>query len=161
MGCAYTGEVEHKIVNTSPKGQFNWIALLVWLGSLIVSLVPIYLSALKYLIENNVIDLKFWFKCFTADDILWVFSTVLLFSLVNYFAKLYPGTAKKHSKSNLSLGLFVFGWIIFVFAEATWLFFKYVLKSFSTWPIVLGVIWVIIIMLISTPLQIDFIRSEE
>lgn len=160
MGCTYTGNVEHEVI--SAKGRFNWAALLIWICSLIISLVPIYLSAISYLVENNVIDINFLFNCFTKDDILWVFSTVLLFSLVNYYSPKFCSPAtKRRSRNNLSLSLSIFGVAVFVFTEATWLVFKYVVKSFATWPIILGAIWVIIIMIISTPLQIDFIRNEE
>lgn len=49
---------------------------------------------------------------------------------------------------------------MFVFMEITWYVFKYSVKEFTYWPISLGTIFIILSLIISTLLQIDFIKSE-
>lgn len=157
MSSTYKGHVTSETVEEKGKNKFDWVALLVWLGSLVLSLLPIYLSVLHYLNVNKTIDLQYCFKCITQDDILWVFGTVLLFSLVNCFVSRKKGNDKKEWVGIV----LVLGVIVFCFLEGTWIFFKYSVTEYATWPIVLGSILMILTLIISTPLQIDFIKDGE
>lgn len=152
----YNGEVVEESKTT--KRKFNWIALLLWLGSLVISLIPIYIPLVQHLIETNgEIKQDFWFACFKEYDTLWVFATVLLFSCVN------QGTIeRKYAKAKtLIKSLAVIGLILFGFLEATWITFKYYLQTYQAWPITLGTILIVVSLIIATPLQIDFIVNEE
>lgn len=159
MGGQYHGRVECVRQNAKRKNQFNGGALLIWLISLVISLIPNYISVLSYLDENGHIDMAFWFQCFTKDDVLWTAATLLLFSLINCFSR-YNYESKQISESKTNFFLFVIGIFVFVLTEATWLFFKYSLQSIAAWPISLGSGLAIAAMIISTPLQINFIKNE-
>lgn len=138
------------------KNKFNWLSLGVWLISLVLSLIPIYLSFLQHLQEYGTIDDSFWFNCFVEYDILWVFATFLLFTCIN------PITCMINRKARPGwvTGLTVLGGVLFIFTEATWLFFKYRVISYATWPITLGFVLIALTVVISTPLQINFIKGE-
>lgn len=138
------------------KGKFNWVSLCVWLISLVISLIPIYVSLLQHLQKYGSINDLFWFNCFTQYDILWVFATFLLFTCINPITRII--SHKPHA--GWATGLTVFGCVLFIFTEATWLFLKYEVISYASWPITLGFVLVLMTVTISTPLQINFIKSE-
>ncbi len=154
----YDGEVVEESKAQAAKGKFNWFALLLWLISLAISLVPIYIPLVQHLIKTNgVITADFWFACFKEYDILWVFATVLLFSCINQIT-----IERKYVKSKTAVWcLFVIGILLFVVLEATWIVFKYWLDAYQSWPITFGTILIVISMIIATPLQIDFIVNED
>ena len=154
----YNGEVVEESKAKASKGKFNWLALLLWIISLAVSLVPIYIPLVQHLIETNgEITDDFWFACFKEYDILWVFATVLLFSCINQVT-----IERKYKKSkNLVKSLFALGIFLFLVLEATWIVFKYWLDVYQSWPITFGSVLIVISMIIATPLQIDFIVNED
>lgn len=157
MKNSYRGHVTSEAVDDNGKKEFDWSALLIWLCSLILSLLPIYFSILQYLNDKKTIDSAYWFKCITQDDVLWVIGTVLLFSLVNCFV-----SRKKGNRTKGWLKVFqILGIIVFVFLEGTWIFFKYRVTEYAFWPIILGSVWMVLALAISTPLQIDFIKNGE
>lgn len=154
MGSSYNGSVEGREESTNEKKKFNWAALGIWLSSLVISLLPVYAFLLTWLGQKEVLDWEFAFECITQYDVLWTFSTVLLFSLFNCYVS---GRAKKKGIYTFLLNV---GRVLFVFMEITWYVFKYNVKSFTYWPIALGMILIVCSLIISTPLQIDFIKSE-
>lgn len=151
MKSTYTGKVKETKRNIN--NEFNKSALVLWICTLFISLIPVGIEMLTYLSVNDKIDNVFWLKCFVEGDLLWTFSTLVLFSVMNYF------TRRKLSKFNL---LAIIGITIFIIIEAIWFVFRYsvTLKDGVTWPIIVGAICVIVSLIIATPLQIDFIRSE-
>lgn len=151
MKNKYTGKVKETNYNINKK--FNISALVLWICTLLISLLPVGIEILIYLYNNNNIDNAFWLNCFVNGDLLWTFSTLVLFSVMNYF------TRRKLSKFN---SLAIAGITIFIIIEAIWLVFRYclTLKDNVTWPITLGAVCVILSLIVATPLQIDFIRSE-
>lgn len=152
----YTGEVVSEDEVQVQNGKFNFIALICWIAALVLSLIPVYIELVPHLIKNNgVIAKEFWFACFKEYDVLWVFSTVLLFSLVNHLSK-----PKSQKKKGIIIALSIIGAVFFAFLEATWLLYKYLLGDFQMWPISLGTILIVVAMIVATPLQIDFIKTE-
>lgn len=150
------GNVVPEKPSNKRKGKFNWLSLSVWLISLVLSLIPIYLSFLQHLEEYGVINDQFWFDCFIEYDILWVFATFLLFTCINPITRMIS----RKSSPGWVTGITILGFVLFIFTEATWLFFKYKVTSFAAWPITLGFVLIALTIVISTPLQINFIKSE-
>lgn len=149
----YTGSYE-KVVDEKESG-FDWNALLYWLGSLIVSLIPLYLELIKYLNIHDEININFWSYYFIKGDILWVFATLLLFVLVDSNAKKRK-KEKKWVKNTFNLGI-----VVFVFTEATFIIFNALnILDTKIWPLYIGVSLVIISLVISTPLKIEFIKED-
>lgn len=154
----YNGEVISEDEDKARKGKFNWSALGFWLLSLVISLIPIYISLVQHLIKTNgVITSEFWFACFKDYDILWIFATVLLFSCMNQLT-----IKRKIVKSKRFVKVFtIIGFCLFAFLEATWIVYKYWLVHFQSWPISFGAFLIVTAMIVATPLQIDFIKYEE
>lgn len=154
----YNGKVVEESKAKAAKGKFNWLALLLWLISLAISLIPIYIPLVQHLIDTNgVVTNDFWFACFKEYDILWVFATVLLFSCVNQVT-----IERKYAKPKKRvISLTVLGLFFFAVLEATWIVFKYWLDAYQTWPITVGTVLIVVSMIIATPLQIDFIVNED
>ena len=86
---------------------FDWGTLVFWLGSLLLSLVPMYIELIKYYNLNQKIDVNFWTNYFTKGDILWVFSTLLLFVLVDSKSKRRK-EEKKWVKIVFNVGIVLF-----------------------------------------------------
>ena len=85
MSNRYNGSYE---IETNDKNHgFDWSTLVFWIGSLLLSLIPMYIELIKYYNVNQEIDVEFWTHYFTKGDILWVFSTLLLFVLVDSKSK--------------------------------------------------------------------------
>lgn len=146
----------------SYSGKFNWIALMVWIFSLLVSLIPLVVYAGQYVKENGELDLAFCYQALFDNDIMWVFSTVLLFCLMNEILLVFSRKEKNLPVKAFVRPLIIVGFFIFVLTEAIWLIIK--LLSFDnkpTWALVAGGIMVVISMVIATPLQINFIKEGE
>ena len=169
MGCTKDSKTEYNGTIESGKSKldkpkFDWISLVVWVASVVVSMIPIYLLLIPHLEENNgKIQKAFWFSCFKEYDMLWIFATVLLFACVNQVTSL-------RRKSKLGINnkqkdwqdiLVITGFIVFAFVEATWVAFKYVLVEYQTWPIWIGTALILFSVAIATPLQINFISNGE
>lgn len=151
----------NEVIETGPvvtgKPKFDWVAFLIWILSLLFSLVPIYISLIQHLIEfNGEIKGEFWFACFKEYDILWVFATVLLFCCTNQITN-----ALKHPQKKSIIALTVVGVALFGIIEATWIGFKYFLKTYQAWPLYFGAVLIVLSLVIATPLQINFIKNEE
>lgn len=142
--------------------KFNWIALLIWISSLIISLVPIYIPLIQHLDKHNgQITSEFWFACFKEYDILWVFATVLLFSCVNHVTGMCKNIKSGKSSPNSITALTIAGLMLFAVIEAVWIAFKYFLNTYQSWPIYCGSVLILLSIIIATPLQINFIMNEE
>lgn len=157
MRSQYSGQVQRREVDTKGKEAFNWVAFFLWLVSLIISLIPVYISALKYLGSGKTLDINYWFQCVTKEDVLWVFATLLLFALFNSFIS-SMSTKRSFKKKPLHL-LYIVSILVFVLIEATWICLKYFVETVAAWPIYLGVFLAICSLIISTPLEINFIRN--
>ena len=116
MKPQYNGQVQQEEVDTEGKKTFNWFAFFLWMISLIISLIPVYISALKYLGTEETLDIDYWFQCITKDDVLWVFATLLLFALFNSFIS-SMSTGRTLKKKTLYL-LYMIAILIFVLIEA-------------------------------------------
>lgn len=158
MKPQYRGQVQQEEVDTEGKKAFNWFAFFLWMISLIISLIPVYISALKYLGTGKALDIDYWFQCITKDDVLWVFATLLLFSLFNSFTS--SMSTRRVFKKKVLYFLYMVAVFIFVLIEATWICLKYFVETVTIWPVYLGVFLVICSLIISTPLEINFIRNE-
>lgn len=153
----YIGRVVYSGENQAGNLKFNWRALVVWLLSLPISLVPVYIALVQHLDQTNgTITDDFWLACFKQYDVLWVFATILLFSCMNHFA-----IRRRQGRSKgFITALRVLGGFLFVFLELTWLSFKYLLTHYQPWVGCLGTTLIIVAMIIATPLQVNFIKSE-
>lgn len=157
----YSGSVKEqkKTVREIPK--LNWVALIIWIGSILASLIPIYVHVLIWRLnsENEKIALgQLIFDCITKQDMLWIFSTVLLFAIVNCAVNYFAGQHKKMAK--VTGALIAVGVALFVFMEITWAVFKYFTSEYITWVVVLSVLLMFAALVISTPLQIDSLKDE-
>lgn len=158
MSPSYDSNIKTKTITSEPS--FDWSALIIWIVSLIISMIPIYIAMLKYLTANNQLDFNFLKQCFMEDDIIWVFATVLLFALANSISK---HLNKKKKTPNWIKCVMPLGIVVFAIMETTWVVFKYVLNVpvTASWPVWLGIIFIVISLIISTPLQIDFIKEDD
>ena len=156
MNNSYNGKVY--TIEEGRSCKFDWLAFGIWIFSLVVSLLPIYLLLLSHLKQLGVVDISFAFKCFVTEDTIWVFSTVLLFTLANCFNQ----SRKRKTKLWVKL-LILFGSLVFIVSELTWVYFKsnMTIESVIIWPIWLSIILIAISLVISTPLQINFIIGEN
>ena len=141
------------------KWQFDWVAFLLWLLTLIFSLVPVYISTLKYLGQKGYLDEEFWFECITKNDILWIFATLILFALFNSFIN-YRTNSLKKNKSTLIV-LYIIALFAFAIVNATWFCLKYFVEKPATWAIWVGVVLMICSLAISTPLEINSISVRD
>lgn len=157
MKSQYSGQVLKKEVDVEANKAFNWFAFFLWMISLIISLIPVYISALKWLGSNKALDIDYWFQCITKDDVLWVFATLLLFALFNSFTS--SMSTKRSFKKRLLHFLYIIAVLIFVIIEATWICLKYFIETVAVWPVYLGIFLMCCSLIISTPLEINFIRN--
>lgn len=149
----YKGTYERQEINNT--GSFNWKALIYWVVSLIVSLIPLYIELIRYLSIHQKIDLIFWNTCFVKGDILWVFSTLLLFVLVDSAIK------KRKNEKKWVENLSLVGILVFIITEATWIgFYLSDVAQDAVWPLYIGLPLIIVSMIISTPLKIEFIKED-
>ena len=105
-------------IKAKSKGKFNWESFGLWICSIVVSLLPLYILGMQYLAEHNRLDKAFWVLAFVKGDVLWVFSTVLLFSLIDSVSK------KRNREKKWVKGLQCFGLVVFLFSEGTWIYFN-------------------------------------
>lgn len=134
--------------------KFNGKALGLWIVSLVVSLVPFYISVFKYLSKYNTLDMNFWKTVFVKSDVLWVFSTVLLFALADSFLK------KRH-KNKVWLTVFrIIGFAVFLFSESTWILLNSLsIDASAYWPLNFSVFFIVLILILVTPLKVEFIKE--
>ena len=151
MSNRYNGSYE---METNDKNHgFDWSTLVFWIGSLLLSLVPMYIELIKYYNVNQEIDVEFWTHYFTKGDILWVFSTLLLFVLVDSKSK-----RRKEEKKWVKI-VFNVGIVLFAISEATFILFNTIVEP-AIWPLYIGIPIVITTLAISTPLKIEFIKED-
>jgi hypothetical protein len=157
MNNSYNGKVY--TIEEDNSCKFDWLAFGIWIFSLVVSLLPIYLLLLSHLKQSGTIDVNFAFKCFVTEDTIWVFSTVLLFTLANCFVQ----SIRKRKTRPWAVFLMLFGTFVFIVSEITWVYFKsnMTVESVIIWPIWVSIILIVVSLVISTPLQINFIKGEN
>lgn len=149
----YNGEINR--TQSSNKISFNWKALIYWLCSLVVSLIPLYISIVRYYGEYQTIDTAFWKNAFVNEDILWVFATVLLFALAD-------SVSKKRTKEKQWTQIFIpIGFVVFLLTEVTWILFNNIIIKDGLWPIYLGIILIVLTMILATPLKLEFINEDK
>lgn len=157
----YRGSVKEKKKTVREKPKLNWVALIIWVGSILASFISIYVHVLTWLLSSKDEKIDLWqliFDCITKQDMLWIFSTVLLFAIVNCAVNYFAGQHKKMAK--ITGALIAIGIALFVFLEITWAVFKYFTSEYITWVVVLSVILMLAALVISTPLQIDSLKDE-
>lgn len=157
MGKRYEGQVRCEEVEVGPKPRFDWTALELWIISLLISMLPVYISMLRYLGEHGGLDMAYWFQCITKEDVLWVFATLLLFSFFNSLASALK--IKRRNGKKRSMGLYIWAGFIFVVTEATWLGLKYLVITPARWPIYLGMGLMACSLAIAIPLEVDHIKN--
>ena len=155
----YEGRIKETKKITKGRYKINWVAFTIWLVSIILSFVPIYAHILVWLISNGSEQIpvrEIIFECITKQDMLWVFSTVLLFSLMN--AVVNYRTRRRKKGAMMVWG--IIGIALFVFLEITWGIFKYVAVEYAAWVVNLSIVLMIASLIVATPLQIDTIECE-
>ena len=155
---AYSGKgMQRASVKENEKINFDGAALVGWFCSHLISLLPLYISIIKWWGENGTINITFWKEAFLHGDILWVFSTILLFSITETISK------RKSNRNKLTEYLLPVGMFAFVIMEATWITFNHILQEpiDEVWPLCLGIILSGLSILISTPLKITYIKGEK
>jgi len=146
--------VELKAVQNNTV-RFNWKAFVLWIISLIVSLLPLYISFFRYLFIHDKIDIVFWNTVFVKSDVLWVFSTVLLFALVDSFS-VRTNHDKKWIKTFRIIGL-----VLLMFSEAIWILISNIeIPPNVYWPLRITIFLIVFLLIISAPLRVSFIRKE-
>lgn len=149
-----TGQLEEKEIKVKTNVRFDWVAFFLWITSLLISLLPVFLAVLENIGEAEKFDAAFWLRCIKDNDILWVFGTFLLFAFVNSII------CKKGKKQGLANGiLYSVAIVLFVFIEGAWMY----LRGWD-YNFVDGLFWTCIGLIcfaiaISTPLEISFIKS--
>ena len=171
MKNQYTGTVRSE--RTKAKQPLKWISFSSWLFSIVVSLIPIYLILLRHLGENKGIVLReFAFRCLVIEDTLWIFSTLLLFSIIDYVIKYIDILNRNKAKKtkNQSFGnvghiiLILIGAICFFTTELTWLYFELTFDLNSAavgWPIWFSIALIFISLMVATPLQINSLKGDK
>lgn len=149
-----TGQLEEKEIKIRTDVRFNWGAFFLWIASLLISLLPVFLTVLENIGGAKKFDTAFWLRCIKDDDILWVFGTFLLFAFVN---SVVCGKAKEKTLWNGIL--YSVAIVLFVFLEGAWIYirgwdYKFVDGLFWT-----CVVLICLAMAISTPLEISFIKN--
>lgn len=156
MGNLNAGQVVEREVEITEKVYFNWGALALWIGSLLLSLMPMFVSMLGNLAEQGDFNIEFWVKCIVAEDVLWVFGTLLLFALVN---RVICGMTRQKKTGKCVWALYFAAIVIFVFSEATWLVLRLQDPEPAVGLFLVCVLFIIISLVISTPLEISFIKN--
>ncbi len=152
MGNNYRGTYRKEF--SKNKSTFDWSALIYWLMSLLISLIPLYIEFIKYLNVHGKIDINFWASYFISGDILWVFSTLLLLVLVDSSIK------KRKDEKKWVKNLFFGGVVVFIFTEVTWIVFNFLDISEATWSLYIGIPLITMSIVVSTPLKIEFIKED-
>lgn len=152
MAGKYKGSYQKKLA--PKKDSFDWSALIYWLLSLLISLIPMYIELIKYLNQHEKIDIDFLKYYFVKGDILWVFSTLLLFVLMDLSLK------KRKKEKKWVKNTCLVGRGVFLITEITWILFNTLnISDEVVWPLYIGVPLVILSLIISTPLKIEFIKE--
>ena len=145
------------------KLKIDWGSFFLWIGSVVLSLIPVYVAVLEQLGGSGVIDLRFVFDSLGKNDILWLFSTVLLFCCFNSFSKLRNN---KIIRKGHIVVMSIIGIAVSFLLEVTWYAYKY--RSFEKlsagaqlFLVIWGLLLSVIALIISTPLQIDFVSKES
>ena len=154
MGNNYRGSYKKEV--SANEWTFDLSALIQWLITLLISFIPLYIELIKYLNTTGEIDRSFWISYFVKGDILWVFSTFLLFVLMDFSIK-----KRKKEKKWIKI-LFFAGVLVFIFTEATWIAFNIldIDEEASVWSLYIGIPLIFLSLSISTPLKIEFIKEN-
>lgn len=141
-----------------PAVKFNWNSLFAWLFTFLVLLMPCYLLVLlHYSAETEEAVDVFLFRCFVIEDLLWVFATVLLFVLINFYRQ---NLKNRSTKDSLKL---MIGLLCFITVELTWGCFKtrMSIEQPQIWAIWLSAILCLVSLIIATILQVEYIKKGE
>ena len=143
------------------KKSFNWVAFVVWIISLIISLIPMYFELIKYINAYDELDIQFLKNCCINGDLMWAISTLLLFSLTD-FVDFYCKQKKKSTNiENKYLILLLLGIVVFVIGEGTFLLLSILeIKETAMWPLYFCLPIIILSLVIATPLKIRFIKED-
>ncbi len=154
MAYSGTGLTREKVKKAN---GLDGVSLVWWFCSHFISLLPLYISIIKWSGEGKTLNVDFWKKCFLREDILWVFSTILLFSLTDAILK------NHRENRSLCRYLIPIGLLVFLLIETTWIVFDYILPSSigGLWPLYLGIFLSILSILVSTPLKISYMKEEN
>ncbi len=156
---AYNGSNWVQSVKPAPnKVHFDWKGFGLWVLSLLLSMMPVYIAVLKHCMAGEAFTLEFIIECYGEHDVLWAFGTVLLFCCFNIFSK--KQNTNKWAKPCAFCGLFVF-----LFIEITWYIFKYHSSENAsavglTALVIIGSIFLVASILIATLLQIYCLKVE-
>lgn len=148
------------------SNHFDKLPLMVSFIILGISVIPVYLTALDDLIESGGIGDKNIVESLIENDVLWVFSTSLLFAILNASLTTLFGKRVK-SISKCFPVLFFTGIFLFITAESTWLLldikFDLVRDNEAVYSWILGIesFWIVSVVVVQTLLQIDVIRHGE
>ena len=133
--------------------KFNWTALAIWLAILVISVLPMGISLLDAAVDDQAIDYNFWGKCLYNQDMMWMFATLVLFAVFNHVS----GNKGKFGTTA------VIGIVVFILTELLWLYFKFNSEAeaiqYESWMIDIGIYCASASVIISTPLQINFVKE--
>lgn len=154
-------EREIQAVSHSQSVKYDWFSLVMWVLSICIALLPIYVAYLTQLSITDKPPIRFWFECLGKNDGLWALGTVLLFCCCNTLIKIKnQQRVWKHAVPFIIAGI-----IDIVLIDVTWYIYKYVDFSNASSDVMehllrWGAILITAVLIISTPLQFDFVRKE-
>lgn len=166
MAGSYNGGGVTTEKEKTGKKRFDWISFIIWIFSLLVALIPIYLLLLKNLTKNGgKIDVNFFYESFVVEDTLWVLATVLLFSGVNCIVR-YIQNYRKNKELTIrvwEIVLLGIAGLVFIVSESTWVFFKnkMTVETPVAWAMWISIVFCIISLIVSTPLQMNFLKEDK
>ena len=153
----YIGKIQRvEVTKKKSRKHFDWLKLIIWYIGVIISLVPIFIEALRYLASNTTLDKRFALKVCTKGDVLWILATLLILTLVECYIE-----ADKMVGFKKWLG--VLGVVTWGLCCAIWIVFKYIYPEDFKGNIVFwicGIIASVVIVICST-LQLGVVEVEK
>lgn len=156
---AYNGNIEKTIEYRRRKLKFNFSGLFIWYLGIIVAFIPLWTDILVYLMNNTEINIIYFSKFCFKGDFLWIISTILILSLIEFILN------DSRSKPIKCFALIDF--ILLVISIISWVLFKYNwLGNSSSKPIDIFFVYSFLVLFIltlifCTPLQLEHKEVEK
>lgn len=149
----YTGQIKKH--NKKKKAKINWKSLIIWYIGIILSFLPILVDMCVYLSKHDSFELEYWINVCLKGDLLWIFATILILTIIDY-------AANGNKTSGFKNVCMISGVILWGLTFGLWLLFKYVYPEDynGLFPIIMTAIFGGVALIVCSPLQIKKVEVK-